>query len=128
MGAATIGQGLIGMIGAGKTASNARARARDSKNERDRLAGELEVLEDGRQPIINPYANVTDTSGEQRYKVKKELVLVYNYKKLPTINWLLKELKNYKNKRWLNNNVCKTLTLWVKHLSLVQEKTDKSLK
>ena len=64
MGAATIGQGIIGMIGAGKTASNARARARDSKNERNRLAGELEVLEDGRQPIINPYANVTDTSGE----------------------------------------------------------------
>ena len=64
MGAATIGQGIIGMVGAGKAASSARARARDSKNERDRLARELQTLEDGRQPIINPYANVTDTSGE----------------------------------------------------------------
>ena len=29
MGAATIGQGIIGMVGAGKAASSARARARD---------------------------------------------------------------------------------------------------
>jgi len=64
MGAATIGQGIVGMIGAGKAASSARSRVKDSKLERDRLSGELEALEDGRQPIINPYANVTDTSGE----------------------------------------------------------------
>jgi len=58
---AGIGAGinLIGSLFGGGVKKREAYRARV---ERDRLKGELEVLEKGRQTIINPYAGVTDIS------------------------------------------------------------------
>ena len=54
-GAAAVAGSAIGAISAGK----AEKRARNNKN---RLTGELEELENSRQDIINPYEGVTDLS------------------------------------------------------------------
>jgi hypothetical protein len=64
MGAASgVASGIIGVIGAGAAQKRARADRRNAQIEKDRLQGELTSLENSRQPIINPYSNVTDTSG-----------------------------------------------------------------
>ena len=55
-GVATIGATSIGAISAGKQAKRAG-------KERARLEDKLKTLESKRQPIINPYAGVTDLSG-----------------------------------------------------------------
>ena len=60
MGAATIGQGIVGMIGAGKAASSARSRAKDSKLERDRLAGAERNRRDITQLVNPPNTVVND--------------------------------------------------------------------
>jgi len=62
--AAGLGQGIVGVIGAGAAQKRARNDRRNAQIEKDRLQGELNYLEDNRQPVINPYANVTDTSGQ----------------------------------------------------------------
>jgi hypothetical protein len=48
--------GIFGGIGAGK-------RARRAASEKRRLQGKLEGLENSRQPIINPYSDVTSLQG-----------------------------------------------------------------
>ena len=64
MGAASgVASGIVGVIGAGAAQKRARADRRNAQIEKDRLQGELTALENSRQPIINPYSNVTDTSG-----------------------------------------------------------------
>jgi len=64
MGAASgVASGIVGVIGAGAAQKRARADRRNAQIEKDRLQGELTSLENSRQPIINPYSNVTDTSG-----------------------------------------------------------------
>ena len=64
MGAASgVASGIVGVIGAGAAQKRARADRRNAQIEKDRLQSELTSLEDGRQPIINPYSNITDTSG-----------------------------------------------------------------
>ena len=55
-GVATIGATAIGAVSAGKQAKRAG-------KERARLEDKLKTLESKRQPIINPYAGVTDLSG-----------------------------------------------------------------
>jgi len=55
-GVATIGATAIGAVSAGKQAKRAG-------RERARLEDKLKTLESKRQPIINPYAGVTDLSG-----------------------------------------------------------------
>tara|TARA_R100001460_G_scaffold11744_2_gene27216 strand:+ start:331 stop:1242 length:912 start_codon:yes stop_codon:yes gene_type:complete len=52
------GQAAAGILGAVTSASQARAAAK----EKDRLAQDLLDLENSRQEIINPYANVSDLS------------------------------------------------------------------
>lgn len=65
MGAATgILQGGLGMIGANQAEKAAKGERNRARAEKDRLASELEALEDSRQPIINPYENVTDLSDQ----------------------------------------------------------------
>ena len=59
-GLATATVSLIGMVSGSSARNRAAYRAR---LERDRLKGELKILEDGRQTIKNPYAGVTDISG-----------------------------------------------------------------
>ena len=64
MGAASgVASGIVGVIGAGAAQKRARADRRNAQIEKDRLQGELTALENSRQPIINPYSNITDTSG-----------------------------------------------------------------
>ena len=64
MGAASgVASGIVGVIGAGAAQKRARADRRNAQIEKDRLQSELTSLEDSRQPIINPYSNITDTSG-----------------------------------------------------------------
>ncbi len=55
-GVASLGGAAIGAIGANKRAKNAR-------NEANRLGNELKTLEKNRQEIINPYEGVKDLSG-----------------------------------------------------------------
>ena len=65
MGAASgVVSGAIGIMGAGAAQRRARDDRRRAQNEKVRLEGELDALENSRQPIINPYADVTDTSGQ----------------------------------------------------------------
>ena len=59
-GLATATVSLIGMVSGSSARNRAAYRAR---LDRDRLKGELKILEDGRQTIKNPYAGVTDISG-----------------------------------------------------------------
>mgnify|MGYP003114401714 CR=1 FL=1 len=49
--------GVMGLMGSGKSRAQERA-----EQERARALGEIEILENNRQEIINPYANVTDLS------------------------------------------------------------------
>ena len=64
MGAASgVASGIIGVIGAGAAQKRAVGDRRNAQIEKDRLQGELNSLENSRQPIINPYSNVTDTGG-----------------------------------------------------------------
>lgn len=65
-----ISAGTAMLIGAGANllgglfgASSANKRARRAAREKRRLEGELKELENSRQPIINPYAGVSDLSG-----------------------------------------------------------------
>jgi len=55
-GGASLLGGIFGGIGAGK-------RARRAASEKRRLQGKLEGLENSRQPIINPYSDVTSLQG-----------------------------------------------------------------
>lgn len=65
MGAASgVISGAVGLLGAGAAQRRAADDRRRAQQETDRLKGELNTLENSRQPIINPYENVTDTSGE----------------------------------------------------------------
>ena len=65
MGAASgVVSGAIGSMGAGAAQRRARDDRRRAQQETERLKGELDRLENSRQPIINPYADVTDTSGQ----------------------------------------------------------------
>ena len=57
-------QGGLGMIGANQAEKAAKGERNRARAEKKRLAGELEALENSRQPIINPYENVTDLSGQ----------------------------------------------------------------
>ena len=58
------GQGILGMIGANQAEKAAKGERNRARAEKKRLAAELESLENSRQPIINPYENVTDLSGQ----------------------------------------------------------------
>ena len=65
MGAASgVISGAVGLLGAGAAQRRAADDRRRAQQETDRLKGELNTLENSRQPIINPYEDVTDTSGE----------------------------------------------------------------
>jgi|TARA_X000001382_G_scaffold11891_2_gene7974 hypothetical protein len=65
MGAASgVISGAVGLLGAGAAQRRAADDRRRAQQETDRLKGELNTLENTRQPIINPYEDVTDTSGE----------------------------------------------------------------
>ena len=65
MGAASgVISGAVGLLGAGAAQRRAAADRRRAQQETDRRKGELRTLENTRQPIINPYEDVTDTSGE----------------------------------------------------------------
>jgi len=55
--------GIGGMIGANQAKKSAQGQRNSARREQQRLQRELEALENNRQPIINPYANVKDTSG-----------------------------------------------------------------
>ena len=57
-----IGGAVISGLGALFGGGAKKREAYRARVERDRLKGELEVLEKGRQTIINPYAGVTDIS------------------------------------------------------------------
>tara|TARA_R100000935_G_scaffold576_9_gene2054 strand:- start:1285 stop:1950 length:666 start_codon:yes stop_codon:yes gene_type:complete len=59
-----VGQGIIGMAGAIGASNRADDDLRGKRAERLRLDAELQSLEDSRQPVINPYQNVTDLSGK----------------------------------------------------------------
>jgi len=61
---AGIVSGAIGIMGAGAAQRRAADDRRRAQGESDRLKGELRTLENSRQPVINPYADVTDTSGQ----------------------------------------------------------------
>ena len=54
------GTSIIGSFIGG---SRAKRAARAAKAEKKRLAAELKTLEENRDPIVNPYANVTNLSG-----------------------------------------------------------------
>ena len=58
------GQGILGMVGANQAEKAAKGERNRARAEKKRLAAELESLENSRQPIINPYENVTDLSGQ----------------------------------------------------------------
>jgi len=65
MGAASgVISGAVGLLGKGAAQRRAADDRRRAQQETDRLKGELRTLENTRQPIINPYEDVTDTSGE----------------------------------------------------------------
>ena len=65
MGAASgVISGAVGLLGAGAAQRRAAADRRRAQQETYGLKGELRELENTRQPIINPYEDVTDTSGE----------------------------------------------------------------
>ena len=65
MGAASgVISGAVVLLGAGAAQRRAAADRRSAQQATDRLKGELRTLENTRQPIINPYEDVTDTSGE----------------------------------------------------------------
>ena len=62
LGVAAIGAGINligGLIGGGK----AKKQARAASFEKNRLDAKITALEKNRQPIVNPYAGVTDISG-----------------------------------------------------------------
>lgn len=59
-----LGQGVLGMVGANQAEKAAKGERNRARAEKKRLAAELESLENSRQPIINPYENVTDLSGQ----------------------------------------------------------------
>ena len=54
------GTSIIGSFIGG---SRAKKAAREARAEKKRLAAELKTLEENRDPIVNPYANVTNLSG-----------------------------------------------------------------
>ena len=54
------GTSIIGSFIGG---SRAKKAAREAKAEKKRLAAELKTLEENRDPIMNPYANITNLSG-----------------------------------------------------------------
>ncbi len=65
MGAASgVISGAVGILGAGAAQRRARDDRKRAELETQRLKGELNTLENTRQPIINPYENISDTSGE----------------------------------------------------------------
>tara|TARA_R100000322_G_scaffold152455_1_gene110426 strand:- start:719 stop:1390 length:672 start_codon:yes stop_codon:yes gene_type:complete len=65
MGAASgVISGAVGLLGAGAAQRRARDDRKRAELETQRLKGELTTLENTRQPIINPYENISDTSGE----------------------------------------------------------------
>ena len=65
MGAASgVISGAVGILGAGAAQRRARDDRKRAELETQRLKGELTTLENTRQPIINPYENISDTSGE----------------------------------------------------------------
>jgi hypothetical protein len=53
-----VGKVIGGLFGGGR----ARRAARRARQEKNRLTGELKSLENGRQPLINPYSNTKDLS------------------------------------------------------------------
>ena len=65
MGAASgVISGAVGILRAGAAQRRARDDRKRAELETQRLKGELTTLENTRQPIINPYENISDTSGE----------------------------------------------------------------
>jgi len=65
MGAASgVISGAVDILGAGAAQRRARDDRKRAELETQRLKGELTTLENTRQPIINPYENISDTSGE----------------------------------------------------------------
>ena len=62
-GITSIVSGVSGMVQANQAQKQAKGAMNNARNEKKRLQAELESLEDSRQPIINPYANVEDTTG-----------------------------------------------------------------
>ena len=62
--AAGVISGAVGILGAGAAQRRARDDRKRAELETQRLKGELTTLENTRQPIINPYENISDTSGE----------------------------------------------------------------
>ena len=65
MGAASgVISGAVGILGAGAAQRRARDDRKRAELETQRLKGELTTLENTRQPIINPYENISDTRGE----------------------------------------------------------------
>ena len=65
MGAASgVISGAVCILGAGAAQRRARDDRKRAELETQRLKGELTTLENTRQPIINPYENISDTSGE----------------------------------------------------------------
>ena len=59
----SIVSGVGGMVQANQAQKQAKGAMNNARNEKKRLQAELESLENSRQPIINPYANVKDTTG-----------------------------------------------------------------
>tara|TARA_Y100000748_G_scaffold274901_1_gene250272 strand:- start:192 stop:863 length:672 start_codon:yes stop_codon:yes gene_type:complete len=62
--AAGVISGAVDIFAADAAQKRAAADRKRAEQEANRLKGELNTLENTRQPIINPYSNVTDTSGE----------------------------------------------------------------
>ena len=54
--------GAISLVGGLFKSGAARRAARRARQEKNRLRGELKSLENGRQPLINPYSNTKDLS------------------------------------------------------------------
>ena len=68
-GITSIVSGVGGMVQANQAQKQAKGAMNNARNEKKRLQAELESLENSRQPIINPYANVNSahfTSARKR--------------------------------------------------------------
>lgn len=61
--AVAVGSAALAVGGSLVQANQSKQAAKGYKNEADRRAGEIAVLEQNRQAIPNPYANITDLSG-----------------------------------------------------------------
>jgi len=61
--AVAVGSAALAVGGSLVQANQSKQAAKGYKNEADRRTGEIAVLEQNRQAIPNPYANITDLSG-----------------------------------------------------------------